>query len=276
MDTSTEKASVTMKASSQYGVKTSDGERLIWWRTVADEDHWHERFTESVAYVPDVARGSVNSSMVRLILKHMPKQGRILEAGCGSGWLVKLMRDAGYDAEGVDYSKELVASVNQAYPDLPVRFGDVTALDVPDHTYSGYISLGVIEHRWEGCGPFLIEAKRVMQPGGMLFFSVPYFNGLRKNQYAGTIDNDPKRHDDFYQYGFDEPFFRKAIAASGLELVTFEQYGLRRGLQEEMPQFQRLINSRIGKSLLDSVENNGIALNFAAHMIVAVARQPKG
>jgi SAM-dependent methyltransferase len=261
-----------MKSVIDYGLKTTDGERLIWWRTTADADHWNERFSETIAALPAMAASGRRTRMVQLILQYMPTGGRILEAGCGSGWLVRLLRDAGRDAEGVDYSTDLVASVCSAYPDLPVRFGDVLALDVPDDTYSGYISLGVIEHRREGCLPFLLEAKRVTRPGGMLFIAVPYYNGLRRMLYGARRDADPSGKAPFYQYGFSEDFFRRAIAEAGLELVTFVTYGVKRCLQEEIPVMRRLLSTRAGR-LADRLDGRGFP--FSAHMIAAVARKPE-
>lgn len=76
-------------------------------------------------------------------------------------WRVVTLNARGYDIEGVDYAEETIEQLKVLFPDLPVRVGEVTNLDVEDGHYSGYISLGVIEHCKEGPEPFLREACRV-------------------------------------------------------------------------------------------------------------------
>ena len=44
-----------------------------------------------------------------------PRQGPVIDIGCGQGALVRLMCDDGYDAEGVDVSPEQVALAHAAH-----------------------------------------------------------------------------------------------------------------------------------------------------------------
>ena len=57
--------------------------------------------------------------------------------------------------------------VRELYPDLPIRAGDVTCIEVPEKYYSGYISLGVMEHCRQGPETFLKEAYRVLENDGV-------------------------------------------------------------------------------------------------------------
>ena len=109
----------------------------------------------------------------------LPKDGPILEAGCGRGQIVLALRAREWDAEGIDYSEDTVAAVKQLFPDAPIRSGDVTHIDVADNHYAGYISIGVIEHRQAGPEPFLDEAYRVLRPGGIGVITVPYVHPIR-------------------------------------------------------------------------------------------------
>ena len=119
--------------------------------------------------------------------RYLPASGTILEAGCGIGLYVVALRKRGYNVVGVEWAARTVERVRSIFPGIPVTSGDVTALDVPDGTYAGYVSLGVMEHRREGPEPFLREAFRVLAPGGIAMISVPHFHVLRRLKgFAGA------------------------------------------------------------------------------------------
>jgi SAM-dependent methyltransferase len=120
---------------------------------------------------------------VQLSLKHLPKQGKILEAGCGIGRVVRYFHDRGYDIEGAELNPDTVAQINQTYPDLKVFVGDVGKLSVPDGYYSGLVSYGTIEHFIAGAEVPLNEHYRVLAPGGIAIITVPSYNRLRRIKY---------------------------------------------------------------------------------------------
>lgn len=114
------------------------------------------------------------------IFKYMPREGKILEAGCGLGRYVAYLADRGFDIEGIEINPETVAVVNGIRPDIKVRFGDVIHLPYADNSLSGIISLGVIEHFIEGPQVALSEIQRVLKPEAYAIITVPSFNLVRK------------------------------------------------------------------------------------------------
>ena len=84
------------------------------------------------------------------ILKYAPRFGKVVEAGSGLGAYVFYLRHLGIDIEGLEFSPEIVESVEawQASRGLkaPFRVGDVTCMPYEDNSLAGYISLGVVEH----------------------------------------------------------------------------------------------------------------------------------
>ena len=65
-------------------------------------------------------------------------------------------------------------------PDLPARQGDICNLPYKDNSLGAYISLGVLEHFEEGAEKPLSEAKRVLMPGGIAIFTLPFNNLFRR------------------------------------------------------------------------------------------------
>jgi ubiquinone/menaquinone biosynthesis C-methylase UbiE len=109
----------------------------------------------------------------RLYLKHLPKKGKILEAGCGLGRLLIPLQRIGYDIEGLDYSREGIGQIKQYEPNIKARVGDVLSLPYSDENFDAYISIGVFSWLLDKFSDGLKEANRVLKKEGLLFMAVP-------------------------------------------------------------------------------------------------------
>ena len=179
--------------------------RLVYYRQEATADFWDDHWQSSEIdqlYQYALEGIAAPKNIQRVYAQYLPRDEPIIEAGCGIGQVVLALRTMGYDAQGVDYAQKTIEQVKERFPDLPLWVGDVTALNVPDGHYGGYISIGVIEHRQAGPEPFLKEAWRVLRPGGVALISVPYLNTLR--QLKGRLGGYRGKPDGmaFYQYAY--------------------------------------------------------------------------
>lgn len=122
----------------------------------------------------------IESPPRQLFLSHLPKEGRIVDAGCGFGkWLIYLKR-RGYNIRGIDNNELAVARLKDFNSSLQVASGDVLDIRYPDNSFDAYISMGVVEHFEDGPLTALKEAYRVLKPDGLIFVSVPTVNVVRK------------------------------------------------------------------------------------------------
>ena len=117
------------------------------------------------------------------IFKYLPKEGRLLEAGCGSGRFVYYLKKLGYDIVGMEISQKTVGVLNEMHPDLDIIQGDVRKLAFSDESIAGTLSLGVIEHVIEGLDGPTREMYRVLQKDGYALVIVPSFNYIRRIKY---------------------------------------------------------------------------------------------
>jgi 2-polyprenyl-3-methyl-5-hydroxy-6-metoxy-1,4-benzoquinol methylase len=109
---------------------------------------------------------------------------KILDVGCGNGWMTNHLVELGYDAYGTDASESGIAIAKAKNPD---RFflQDLTQNDLPDALkamdFNTIISTEVIEHLYSP-REYLDFCKRVLQKsgGGELIVSTPY-HGYLKN-----------------------------------------------------------------------------------------------
>ncbi|MFQ5667284.1 MAG: methyltransferase domain-containing protein [Candidatus Binatia bacterium] len=181
-------------------VQDRDWSRGEYWR---DED-----FREHLALCDCQTIATVFARM-------LPKGGRVLEAGCGTGrWVVWLQRH-GYRVSGMDLSEEALRRLRQQVPGAPVAQSDLFAIPAADAVFDAVLSLGVVEHWEDGPQHALRELRRVLKPGGLLFLSVPFNNLFRRllfNHALRIIERLFRRRGravQFAEYRFD----RREVAA---------------------------------------------------------------
>src|SRR5881628_1188284 len=137
-------------------------------------EHWRGYSVEALR------RGAEASPLTGLILRALPAPGaRVLEAGCGLGSYVVLLRQHGYRAAGADWSLDALRACRRSAPGTPLSVMDLRRLGFGSDAFAVYISLGVVEHDPEGPDSIVREAWRVLEPGGLLILSVPYVNLVR-------------------------------------------------------------------------------------------------
>jgi SAM-dependent methyltransferase len=139
------------------------------------EDVWSSR---TIKYELEACGMEIGPKV--MFLSHIPKNSRVLDAGCGFGkWVVYLFK-RGYDIIGIDNNELAISKLKAHNPELKVELGDILNLNYPDNYYDAYISMGVIEHFEEGPLPALKEAYRVLKPQGLIFVSTPTVSIIRK------------------------------------------------------------------------------------------------
>jgi SAM-dependent methyltransferase len=133
---------------------------------------------------------------------------RVLDAGCGTGYGAAELALAGAaSVTGTDIAAEAVGHARSRYGSERVRFvqGSCETLPFSDGAFDLLVAFEVIEHldRWQD---LLLEAKRVLKPGGILLVSTP-----NRDYYAesrGKSGPNP-----FHRHEFDYAEFEAALSA---------------------------------------------------------------
>jgi SAM-dependent methyltransferase len=197
---------------------------LAYYSATAGEDFWTEHWgghsPDELLAVADV------SPLTTLITAALPRNGLVLEAGCGLGQYVILLRRRGWRAAGVDSSVAALAAARRVAA-VPLAASDLRSLAVRTGAARAYVSLGVVEHDPGGPGTILDEARRVLAPGGVLVVSVPYLNGarrlgapwIRRRQAAVRAAGGT-----FYQYAFTRGELLRILRAHGFTPLEVHPY----------------------------------------------------
>src|SRR5262245_23227714 len=257
-----------------------EARRMVYYRRDPDAAFWDDHWREQAGVDPYASahRGFLGP-LERPILKHLPRAGKILEAGCGPGQHVVALRQRGYDVEGIDWAPETVASATARHPGLPITVGNVAHLPVPADHYAGYLSFGVVEHSREGPEALLREAHRVVRPGGIALVSVPSFHGLRRlKSRLGAYREEPSESA-FYQYAFTGDEFCGFVRDSGFGIVRVYGYDAYKGITDEVRWLRYLLDRQLVRYHLGALAQRALRhLPWIegpfGHMLLVVARKP--
>ena len=254
------------------GNRRLEGKRLIYYSNKPDsafwEDQWQIKFTEKY-YAP--FRNGHLGLLNNPFLNHLPKNGLILEAGCGTGQWVVALRARGYNCIGLDYAINSLINATTIVP-APYIGGDVLNLCLANDCVDAIISLGVVEHRWAGPEPFLFEMRRILKNKGKLLISVPFFNSLRLWRAQHGAYNDNPAGLDFYQQAFTDEEFFSILKNTGYKVISHYSYDHRKCLRQELNIISKFGNqfSRIFQKCSDYIPYINTHLG---HMLLVVAEK---
>ncbi len=118
---------------------------------------------------------------LHLLTKHMPAGSLILDAGCGVGDMILLLKNK-YRVVGIDASKDAVNYCSRKGIAEKVILGDVSSLPFDDNSIDGIVSLDVLYHEWVADDmAALKEMYRALKPGGKVFIQLPAYSWLRSD-----------------------------------------------------------------------------------------------
>lgn len=216
-----------------------------------------------------------------LVKTYLSPGSTVLEGGCGCGQLVHALGFQGYKAIGIDFAEQTVRRIRQAVPELDIRMGDVRNLSIDTNELDGYVSVGVIEHFWEGYSLILSEMARTIKPGGFLFISFPYLSPLRKlkiqlgNYPMSSSEHLEKQKAKFYQFALNWRDVLKDLQQRGFTLKDIKHWDGIKGFKDEVhwfiPVLQPIYDGKKYPKIRPHLDR--IFKPFASHCIILVVQK---
>jgi SAM-dependent methyltransferase len=255
------------------GNRRVEGDRLLYYKSEANVEHWENLWQQSItAEMYEPFKAGKLFEFEKIFLRHLPRTGKILEAGCGMSQFVLALASRGYDCFGLDYAFQALHRAKQFSRSLRLTCGDITALSVAGASVSAVISIGVVEHRFAGPEPFLKEMYRVLEQGGLMLISVPYFNPLRRWRAQHAAYQDDISGLGFYQYAFTREEFCGLLTQSGFEIEKTYTYSHQSTLRQELHWLKRL-PMLLQKLVLRVSKYVPYVNSQLGHMLMVVARK---
>ncbi|MFO7539974.1 MAG: class I SAM-dependent methyltransferase [Chloroflexota bacterium] len=170
---------------------------------VEDEPSWWQRLNRRLAL----------RKRLRLIQRHLPRPGRVLDVGCATGSFLVTLREAGWQVQGVEFNSQAADYARRRHG-LDVVTGTLADGRFPDNQFDLVIFWDVLEHV-HGPRQTLLEAARITRPGGTLLLVLPNPDSLEAtwfgSQWAGW---DTPRH----LYIYSRPVLHRFLSETGWQM----------------------------------------------------------
>lgn len=139
--------------------------------------------------------------------------GDVLDVGCGAGGFLDVLEQLGWTTHGVDVAAVIDAVRAKGHD---ARTGNAESLPFPDASFDVVYMSHVLEHTVSPRRA-LLEARRVLRPGGQLIVAVPNFGGLQARAFRRWFSGlDVPRH----IYQFDRRTLGRYLGEVGFERVV--------------------------------------------------------
>jgi 2-polyprenyl-3-methyl-5-hydroxy-6-metoxy-1,4-benzoquinol methylase len=203
---------------------------------------------------------------LRLLLEFKLPPAKILEIGCAHGGFVAMLRQAGFDAGGLELSPSIVRLAADTFR-VPVLTGPIEDQSIPSRSLDALVMMDVLEHLPDPVVT-LGRCMELLKTDGILLVQTPAYPeriSLRqlnhqKHKFPQMLDKN--EHLFLYSKSAVREMFRR-LDISSIEFIPaiFGFYDMsfvvspgplhRHGLEEQAAALCRTVNGRFIQALLD-------------------------
>ena len=117
--------------------------------------------------------------VIQTLVRRHPDGGRVLDAGCGTGRLLREL-PPGFARTGVDVEADVLAVAGADASEIEFVEASLEQLPFADDSFDAVVSLDVVsDARLADPHAALEELRRVLRPGGSLILNLPAYEFLR-------------------------------------------------------------------------------------------------
>ncbi|PPD38379.1 MAG: SAM-dependent methyltransferase [Methylobacter sp.] len=138
-------------------------------------------YRDDLAYIHDSGFGHLAERAAPMLIKELQRAGIqggiVVDLGCGSGIMARLLHDAGYEVVGIDLSTPLVEMARNRVPEAVFRIGSFVTEDIPSCV--AVTAIGeVLNYAFDEANCTAVRARAfrriyaALAPGGLLVFDM--------------------------------------------------------------------------------------------------------
>ena len=194
----------------------------VTYRKNSAKEYWTKRWT-SIQTDEPMENTSVYPLKYALQgISLMRKGGKILEAGCGNGRILRWLYEHGYDVVGMDYIPEAIEKINKE-TNIVAETGDILNMHYEDEKFSSVMAFGL----YHSLPPKLqdrafSETKRILEKDGILVCSFRADN--INTRISDWLRAKESRHAqrEFHKLNLTKKEFNDILTKNGFSILKIE------------------------------------------------------
>lgn len=176
---------------------------------------------------------------------------RLLDIGCGAGFVIDQLRDTFEEIHGIDATRAMLDRVDTSSGNVTLHEGVAERLPFEDQSFDLVTAYSVFHHL-EDHRPVLAEARRVLRPGGVLYVD------LEPNRAFWTALERLERETEMS--GLDEIVAREIRAVHHVEEDVQERFGI----EPDVFRAAEYIKANLGGFEAGAFEQDALDAGFSA------------
>jgi SAM-dependent methyltransferase len=189
------------------------------------DNYWFSPDTNAASRLEETYRRTVLRDHVAFVegaLRSSQARGPLLDAGCGGGLFLGMMRERGFRVLGLDISRE-AAGVAWRRQQVPAVCALLPLAPFPRHSCAAVSLFHVVEHL-DDPRPYLAAARDLLAADGRLIVQVPNAASWQFHLFGRAWNGlDVPRH----LFDFRASDLERLLASCGFEVVRRKHFSLR-------------------------------------------------
>lgn len=136
----------------------------ITYRRDENKEYWTKRWADLQADYPMENIDVYPLKYAELAVES--RDGRILEAGCGAGRVLRYYKERGHDITGMDFIESPIEKLKKIDPELKAEVGDIADLRYRDASFRYVLAFGLYHNLEHLLDKAVNETFRVLERGG--------------------------------------------------------------------------------------------------------------
>lgn len=157
--------------------------------TETEHQRWSRTFSGSTFFY-GLEPGPVARRAIKYARSILPSGGNALDAGCGEGQDLKFLAQSGYDALGLDFTREGIEKarslIGQSGKDARLEVADLTSWNT-DERFDLVLCINALQFVGEDAPRVLAHLQNLVAPGGVLGFSAFAREDQLEDAFDGTL-----------------------------------------------------------------------------------------
>ncbi len=170
-----------------------------------------------------IEHSSIDKKQLDEFSSLIPAGGKVLDAGCGAGRDTNLFQEKGFDAIGLDISKNIIKAAQNSFPNARFIEGDILYLPFQNNTFDAVWAHAAIVHfdKDKQIKKALSEFFRTLKQNGVIHVLV------RAREKAGKkseFKEDSISGQERYYRNFTKNELEEFLSNSGFNNINITQY----------------------------------------------------